>query len=128
VGPLPVFLGQVHAELLAARGAERDHFIGEMDGASRLFLVAQSLQALKDDVLQVGLAAVDDVVDAPGPTEPWRHNPRHSLGRGYPELVTIGGFKWPVVKIETEQSELPELVCDVFADIGDRAVGPDDDL
>ena len=34
----------------------------------------------------------------------------------------------PVVKVTAQQSEFPELVRDVLADIGDRAVRADDDL
>ena len=32
------------------------------------------------------------------------------------------------MEVLVEQSELPELVCDILADVGDGAVGSDDDL
>ncbi len=98
-----------------------------MHGPVRLLVVPEGAQSGRDHVLQVRLARVDDVVDA----------------RAVAELLTGGGLlaggdpqdasvriahQWTVVEILAEQAELPELVGDVLADVGHRAVGTHDDL
>src|SRR5689334_14326566 len=83
--------------------------------------------ATRNDLLRVRLARVDDVVDSDAAAE------LRSLGAGfclrYPEQVTVRVVaKDVVVKIETEFAELPQLIRDVFAGVGDGTIGPHDDL
>ena len=46
------------------------------------------------------------------------------------QTVSPSGACWPfaIVEIFAEQAEFPELVGDVFSDVGDRAIGADDDF
>ncbi len=70
--------------------------------------------------------AVDDVVDGRGAAEV-RMVRLAVLGRD-PALVIGIGEERLVAEVAAEQAELPEVVGDVFADVGDGAVGADDDL
>jgi len=74
------------------------------------------------------LARVDDVVDGvgmaedrmPGIARSRRRNPA-GVGGVLGELLVAEVLAW-------EETELPEVVCDVLADVGDGTVGADDDL
>ncbi len=85
-------------------------------------------RACDDLVLRIVLAGVDDVVDGVGVAEDG-----------------VAGSRWVSVEIQQvwdrvfvelfvaevlagEEAELPEVVGDVLADVGDGAVGADDDL
>ena len=51
------------------------------------------------------------------------------VARSDPSFVTVGmPVKPAIMKIAVEQAEFPEVMRDVFADVGDRAGGADDDL
>src|SRR6188474_2822216 len=51
------------------------------------------------------------------------------LGRRRPQHASIWTVaEWLVMKVSAEQAKLPELIGDVFADVGHRSVGTDDDL
>ena len=63
VRTLPVLLGQRESEFVAAGRGQRHHFIGKVNGICRLFVEAQRFQPLNHNVLQIGLAAVDDIID-----------------------------------------------------------------
>ena len=48
---------------------------------------------------------------------------------GDPDLVAVRIFgPWLVIEVFAEKAELPQLICDVFADIGNCTVGADDDF
>jgi hypothetical protein len=88
--------------------------------------VAHAAQGLDDVGLRVGLARVDDVVDGLRAAE-MRVGLDAVFGRD-PALVIGVREERLVAEVATEQAELPEVVGDVFADVGDGAVGADDDL
>ena len=68
------------------------------------------------------------VVDASGLSERRRQG-LAILGRGRPEDAAIGlRGEAAIEKVAAKKAELPELVGDVFADVGDDAVRSDDDF
>ena len=78
--------------------------------------------------LRVRLADVDHVVDRPRVAE--RRGARLALAarrRPEPVPVVVGPVQ-AVAEVAVQLPELPELVGDVLAGVGDRAVRPDDDL
>ncbi len=83
-------------------------------------------QALDDDLLEIGLAGVDHVVDPAAAAEPDR--PVVGLrGRIQSVRPFVLGERL-VVEVPAEEAEFPHLVGDILADIGHRAVAPDDDF
>ncbi|XWK71073.1 hypothetical protein RBB80_18810 [Tunturiibacter gelidiferens] len=91
------------------------------------FGVAHAAKGGDDVVLRVVLAGVDDVVDGVGFAEGGVRS--IAVGGGDP-ATTIGIFaKFCVAEVLAgEEAELPEVIGDVLADVGDGAVGADDDL
>ena len=87
--------------------------------------IAQRLQALSHDLLQVRLADIDDVVDPVAMTE-CGMDPLSLGRRSYPDIARL--LEMAVAEVPVEQAELPELVGDVLAGVGHRAVRADDDL
>ena len=78
--------------------------------------------------LQVHLPRVDDVVDALRVAERRRVGVAVA-GRRRPERPAVGlRREAAIAEIAAEQAELPELVGDVLADVGDDAVRADDDF
>ncbi|OQC39426.1 MAG: hypothetical protein BWX64_01631 [Acidobacteria bacterium ADurb.Bin051] len=119
----PLLLADRLPELPGGRRRERDHLVGEVDRVGRRLGVAERFEAGADDPLQVALAGVDHV----------DHPPR--VAEGGRVLRTLRGrlpdsllHPVPVGELLAEQPELPELVGDVLAHVGDRAVGADDHL
>ena len=98
-----------------------------MHGAIGLVVIPQAAQTGHNDILQIGLAGVDHVVHTGAGAEV-------ALGigglvRGDPQGAPIRvGVERTVVKILAEQAELPKLVGDVLADVGDGPIGPHDHL
>ena len=127
VGTAAILFGKLDAQLGAASGRERHHLVGEMHGARGLLGETELAQAGHDDVLEIALARIDDVVDARGVAE---RGPARRLGLGGrdPDHVPAVFLPGPVVEILPQQAELPELVGDVLADVGDGAVRAHDDL
>ncbi len=82
-------------------------------------------QALDDDVLQIRLPDIDDVVYGVPMTE-GRMIASASRRRGDPDVS--GGIEQFVLEVLVQQADFPQLIGDVLADIGHRAVGSDDDL
>ena len=125
----PVFFRQSNSQILAAGRREAHHLIGEVDGAFGLQVKSQRPQAGDHDVLQVGLAGVDDVVDAFATAEIRVCRILSGIGTGHHDLMAVGiDMEGTIEKIHAQQPQLPELVGDVLAHIGDGAVGTDNDL
>ena len=76
------------------------------------------------DLLQVALAGVDDVDHPLGAAE-GRVLVGAARGVGLPDPLLLPEA---VAEVAAEQAELPELVGDVLADVGDGAVGAHDHL
>ena len=119
-------LGRGVAQFARGGVRQRDHLVREMDGVFRLLRMSEGPQRLAEQRLQIHLPRVDHVVDAGGAAE--RRGIRLAIGgRRRPQDVAIGLRRETVIaKVATEQAELPELVRNVFADVGDDAVGADD--
>src|SRR5687767_10854407 len=94
-----------------------------MDGAVRFRGMAQGLEARPDDLLEIALAGVDDVDHPLGVAE--ERMPLDALSDGLPDSLLLPEA---VAEVEPEKAELPELVGDVLAHVGHRAVGADDDF
>ena len=110
----------------AARG-EGDHLVGEVGVVVGGFGVAHAAEGGDDVVLRVVLAGVDDVVDVVGVAEEGVRG--FAVGGGDPAGVRGVFVEFFVAEVFAgEETELPEVVGDVFADVGDGAVGADDDL
>src|SRR5215469_13400177 len=90
--------------------------------------MTERLQRLFEQRLQIHLPRVDDVVDAPGVSE--RRGARIRLvRRRRPEWLAVPlRRETSIAEVLAEQSELPELVRDVFADVGDDAIRSNDYL
>src|SRR5437016_3469056 len=86
-------------------------------------------QRLLEQLLQVRLPDVDDVVDVRSAAE-IRMIALAAFGARRPQRSRRQRLlaEDVVVKVLAEQPELPELIRDVLANVGDDAVGPDDDL
>ena len=92
--------------------------------------VAHRRERLLQQLLQVRLADVDDVVGRAGAAE---GRMRRRVVRGLPTSSPRAAGRrraWQRAgnEVPAEQAELPELVRDVFADVGDGAVRAHDDL
>src|SRR4051812_23587213 len=111
-----------------------------MDRVLRFNRMAERAERLAQERLQVHLARVDHVVDAPRVSE--RRRSRIALtGRGRPQLASVRGVGFgsvrsrrtrrvepAIAKVEAEETELPELVRQILADVGDDPVRADDHL
>ena len=109
-------------------GGEHDLLVGEVVGALRRLRVAEGGDARLHHPLRVGLADVDHVVDRLRVAE--RRGARLALAarrRPEPVPVVVGPVQ-AVAEVAVELPELPELVGDVLAGVGDGAVRADDDL
>src|SRR5580765_7871652 len=99
-----------------------------MDRVLGFLRVSECPERLTEQRLEIRLTRVDDVEDPRRMTK-WRCARLAAGRRGRPERATIGLLgKAAIVEVLAEESELPELVGDVLADVGDDAVGTDDDL
>ena len=93
----------------------------------RAFRMADRDERLLQQLLQIRLPHVDDVVDVRGAAE--QRVVAFAAGRARrPERSVRPRREHAIVEILPEQPELPELVGDVLADVGDDAVRSDDDL
>src|SRR5882724_8130709 len=99
-----------------------------MRRAGRLAGVSERLEPLDDDRLKIRLARVDHVVDPFGASEARVIGAPGAAAAG-PDLVSVRLTpKDVVLEIGGEQAEFPELIGDVLADVGHRAVAAHDDL
>ncbi len=92
-----------------------------------LLVITQRAQAGYHNILQIRLPRVDHVVHQLATTE-FRPARRLRLVGADKDRVTVKLSPWPIIEIFAEQAELPKLVGDVLADIGNRVVGTNDDL
>ena len=91
----------------------------------RGFVVAEAAQGFDHRVLRLGLASIDHVVDFGDVAEV--RMIFLAVGGRNPTLVLIGiAIELAIAEIAPQQAELPHVVCDVFADVADGAVGADD--
>src|SRR5262245_2967818 len=96
-------------------------------GALGSLRMSNSNQRLLEQLLKIRLSDVDDVVDVCRSAVAWMI--RETILAARRPQRTVGAFREDaVLEITAEQPELPELIRDVFADVGDDTVGPDDDL
>ncbi len=114
------------AELARGLRRQRDHLVGEVHRALGLGGMAERLEAGAHDPLQVALAGVDDVDDPVGAAE-GRVNGL-TVGRGGTGLPDLRLLPVAIAEVLAQQPELPELVGDVLADVGHRAVRAHDHL
>src|SRR6202034_1648944 len=79
-------------------------------------------------VLQIRLLGVDDREHFRCGAEPWRWRTAGLIGRD-PHLASVRvSGPWPVVEIFAEQTEFPELVGNILADVSHGAVRADDNF
>src|SRR5262245_44946010 len=90
-----------------------------------LIFISQAEESLADDILEIRLAAMDDVVHGFAVTE-CRMNWLSGGGRSDPDVASA--IEMPVLEVLIEEPELPELVRDVLTDVCDGPIGSDDDL
>ena len=92
------------------------------------FVVSEGAQPGDDNLLRVGLARIDHVENIVRVAE-GRGAGVVAVAGGDPGFVTVGMFvKTAVMKIAVEQAELPKMMRDVFANVGDRAGGAHDNF
>src|SRR5438105_15588109 len=88
----------------------------------RLLGVSQRAQSFNYVVLRIRLARIDHVIDFVHAAKV-RMIALAALSRD-PALVTIRiEIEAPISKVPAEQSTLPQMVGNVFADVSNRAVG-----
>src|SRR6516162_8255187 len=89
--------------------------------------IAKEANGFDHGVLGIALARVDDVVDGFDAAEVGMIG-FAVLGRD-PTLVVVGiTEEFLVSEVAAEETELPEMIGDVFADVADGSVGAYDDL
>ena len=88
--------------------------------------VPHAAQSLDHIGLGVRLPRVDHVINRLGPAKVRVR--LHSLFGRNPAFVIGVGEKRLVAKVLAQQAELPQVVGDVLADVGDRAIRADDNL
>src|SRR5574342_120829 len=106
---------------------QRHHLVGKVMRALGALRMSNGDERLLEQLLQIGLPHVDDVVDVRRAAE-WRMLAHPVLTDRGPERSVSTIRKHPVLEVAPEQPELPELIRDVLADIGDHAIRTDDDL
>ncbi len=115
-----------HLERAARR--ERHHVVGKVLQVVGFLGVAERAQPRNHDLLRIGLARIDHVEDFVRVAESGRVRIVAFAG-GDPGLVAVGMLvETVIVKIALEQAEFPEMMRDVFADVGDRAVRAHDNF
>src|SRR5262245_54159487 len=93
----------------------------------RPFRVTDSNQRLLEQLLKIRLPNVNDVVDVRRATV--RRVVGHAVRAARrPEWTLRPLGEHAILKVAAEQSEFPELIRDVLADIGDDAVRANDDF
>ena len=126
VGFLFVLFRNVVAKLNGAARRERDHLVAEVRVVIGLFGISHAAERLDDIGLRVRLARVDDVVDRGRAAE--ARMVRLTRFSGDPAFVVGIREEAFIAEVLAEQSELPKMIGNVFADVGDGAVRADDDL
>ena len=126
--PLLVFIGERVAEVVGAARRHGHHLVGEVGVVVGGLGEAHAAQRGDDVVLRVVLAGVDDVVDGVGVAEGGAAGIAGAGGRDPAGVRRIVVELFVAEVLAGQQAELPEVVGDVLADIGDGAVGADDDL
>ncbi len=137
------------AEFARRRVRQGDHFVRKMDRILGLAGMAERPQRLAEECLQIHLPRIDDVVNARRPSERQsagiglarRRRPQRlavplnvaQSGGPYPPHTQSGGscpldIELAIVEVASEQTELPELIGEVFADVGHDTVRTDDHL
>ena len=114
------------AQLHRAARRERDHLVAEVRVVVGLLGVAHAAQRLDHVGLRIGLPRVDHVVDGLRAAEV--RMVLLALFRRDPALVIGIGEERLVAEVAAQQAKLPQVIGDVFADIGDGAVGAHDHL
>src|SRR5215510_5171880 len=93
-----------------------------------LVVVAERTERLLEQLLQVRLANIDHVVCGRGASK-MRRRALGGLGRRGPER---GSIELPaeasIEEVATQETEFPELIGDVLADVRDGTVRADDHL
>src|ERR1035438_4221548 len=89
-----------------------------MNGAIGLLVVAECPQTGHDSILKIGLPGIDHVVDGFGASEMRTTTFWLRMRAG-----DVNGLPGPVIEILAKQSEFPELIGNVLADVGDGPVG-----
>ena len=91
-------------------------------------VVSQGAQARDDNLLRISLARVNHVEDIVRVAERGGAGVIAIAGSD-PGFVAVGMLvKTLVVKIAVEETELPKMMRDIFANVGDGTRGADDDF
>ena len=99
-----------------------------MDRVLRFARIAEETKALFHDLLEIRLTNVDHIERTARAAE-LRRIGGALAARRFPQDMAVGiGPELFVAERSIEQSELPELIRDVLAGVGDRAVRADQDL
>ena len=121
VGLLGVFGRNFISQLGRTPRCQRHHVVRQVSKMLGLFFIARRSKSLHDDALRISLTRINHVIDSRGPAK--LRSVRHTRTRRDPRLVAIGmPVERPVVKIAAEQAKFPEMVCNIFADVRNRAV------
>ncbi len=127
VGLGPVFLADLVAKLHGTSRREGDHLVREVRIVRGLLRVTEKPECLDHGVLRIGLTRVNDVVNR-GDVAEVRMIRLAVLGRN-PDLVIVGiAVELAVAEVQAQQTELPKMISNVFADVTDRSVRTHDDL
>ena len=92
-----------------------------------LLVIPEPPQSFYHGVLRFGLTGVNDVIYLGNIAEVGMVG--LAVGRGYPTLVAVGiKIKLAVAEVATQQTELPQVIGDVFAYVADGSVGTHDNF
>src|SRR5205823_12980861 len=122
MGAALVFLGKLVTELGGTTGRECDHLVRKVSVVVSLVLVSQPSQGFDHRVLHLRLASVNHVVALTNVAKVGVLG--FAIGARNPALVLVGiEVKLAVAEVFSQQTELPQMVGDIFADVPDGAVG-----
>ena len=123
-----ILSGNFVAHLRGAARSERDNVIGQVGERISFGGESERAQSMLHHHLRIGLARINHVVNTLGMAECGRVK---IAGRiiGDPIHASAGvSVKVLVIKITRQQSELPQVIGDILADVGDCAVGADNNF
>jgi len=119
--------GDAVAERPRRRVRQRHHLVGKMNRILGFDGMSERPQRLAEQRLQVHLTRVDDIVNPLRVAE--RRRRLSIVGRRGPQFAAVPLREVsPVLEVAAEQPQLPELVREILADVGDDAVRSDDYL
>src|SRR5262249_14045144 len=122
-----ILFTQVIAEFGRAAWSQYNHSVGEVREMVSSIFMTQIAQRFLNGILRLRLSYIDDVVILDDIAE--MRMIFFPVGGGDPAVVLVRvAVELAVSEIAAEQTELPHVIRDVFADVADSSIRADDYL